>query len=107
MAIIITHSFVSTKPDSGDTTVVNASNWNDDHVITGLPTKVFSETPSGTINGSNPTFTLLNAPITGSEQIYINGLRMKIVDDYTLSTNTITFVVAPVSGDRLMADYEY
>jgi len=35
MAITVKHKFVSAIPDAGDTTVVQPSNWNDDHQLTG------------------------------------------------------------------------
>lgn len=33
MPAVITHSFVSTVPDSSDTSLVRPSNWNDEHVV--------------------------------------------------------------------------
>lgn len=68
---------------------------------------VTEETPSGSINGSNVTFTLANTPTTGILKLYLNGVRQKsgAGNDYTLSTNTITMTTAPVSGDVLIADY--
>ena len=33
MPAIITHSFVSTVPDSSDTSLVRPSNWNDEHIV--------------------------------------------------------------------------
>jgi hypothetical protein len=35
MAITVKHKFVSAIPDAGDTTIVQPSNWNDDHQLTG------------------------------------------------------------------------
>jgi len=35
MAITVKHKYVSAIPDAGDTTVVQPSNWNDDHQLTG------------------------------------------------------------------------
>jgi len=68
---------------------------------------VDKETPSGTINGSNVTFTLANTPTAGTEHLYLNGIlqRSGSGNDYTISTNTITFTTAPVSGDILLASY--
>lgn len=64
------------------------------------------ENPSGTINGANVTFTLAATPITGSESIYQNGLLLEGAgEDYTLTTNSIAFVVAPITGDRIRASY--
>lgn len=68
---------------------------------------VTEETPSGSINGSNVTFTLANTPTSGTLRLYLNGVRQKsgAGNDYTLSTATITMTTAPVTGDVLIADY--
>lgn len=68
---------------------------------------VTEETPSGTINGSNTSFTLANTPTSGTLRLYLNGVRLKsgAGNDYTLSTNIITFTTAPISGDVILADY--
>ncbi|MEO5923612.1 MAG: hypothetical protein ABIR70_07275 [Bryobacteraceae bacterium] len=69
-----------------------------------------SETPGGTVNGSNTSFVLAHAPDPASSlTVFRNGLRMSAGVDYTLSTNTITFYVAstPQSGDQLVANYRY
>jgi hypothetical protein len=66
-----------------------------------------SETPSGTINGSNATFTLANTPITGSLHLYLNGRRQAPTADYTIATATITMINVPATGDTLLADYRY
>lgn len=69
------------------------------------------ETPSGTINGTNDTFTLANTPTSGSVALYANGIRLKSGsgNDYTISGSTITFEsgAIPVLGDVLQADYRY
>lgn len=75
---------------------------------TGLATSNFvtRETPSGTVNGSNTAFTLANTPTSGTDQVYLNGLLQEPGgQDYTLSGTTITFVSAPVSGDRVRCSY--
>jgi hypothetical protein len=68
---------------------------------------VDKETPSGSINGSNTTFTLANTPTTGSEHVYLNGLLQESGsgNDYTISTNTITMLTAPISGDKIRVSY--
>ena len=66
------------------------------------------ETPSGTINGSNTAFTLAHTPISGTESVYLNGQLLNAgSSDYSISTNTITMVIAPVSGDSLRSTYFY
>jgi hypothetical protein len=61
------------------------------------------ETPSGTINGSNVTFTLAHSPSpVGSLALFKNGQKLEPGGaDYTLSGATITMVAAPKTGDIL------
>ncbi len=70
---------------------------------------VFNEVPSGTINGTNPTFTLANTPASNTLSLYVNGLKQLAGtgNDFTLSGNTITFLsgAIPTTGDQLQADY--
>lgn len=66
---------------------------------------VFNETPSGTINGSNVTFTIANTPTSGTLVLTKNGLQQKPTTDYTISSGTITMVVAPATGALLLANY--
>lgn len=66
------------------------------------------ETPGGTVNGTNASFTLAAAPGT-SLHLYRNGLRQNPAVDYSISGSTITFssVSIPQSGDWLTADYRH
>jgi len=68
---------------------------------------VFNEVPSGTINGSNTTFTLANTPTAGTVLIYRNGLLQVPSVDYTISGSTITYLYAPSTGDVLRGQYSY
>lgn len=72
----------------------------------GLTTSNFvtGEVPSGTIDGTNTTFTIANTPTTAIK-LYLNGIRQKLSTDYTFSGTTITFTTAPTSGDLLLTDY--
>src|SRR6185437_259164 len=77
-------------------------------VLTG--TFVDAETPTGTINGSNVTFTLAHAPNPGAAlQLYLNGQQLiaGASADYTLSSATITMASAPKSNDVLIAFYRF
>lgn len=67
------------------------------------------ETPSGTVNGSNTSFSLANTPVSGTVMLFQNGLLLVAGSgkDYTISSGTITFITAPVSGDVLLATYWY
>jgi hypothetical protein len=68
------------------------------------------ETPGGSVNGTNVTFTLSAAPNpTTSLRLYRNGLLADPGVEYTLSGSTITFTSArtPQSGDVLAAYYRH
>ncbi|HEV8041872.1 MAG TPA: hypothetical protein VGP62_23540 [Bryobacteraceae bacterium] len=66
-----------------------------------------AETPSGTINGVNGSFTLVQAPSPASSlDLYRNGIRLESGVDYALSGNAITFgSVVPQIGDVLLCSY--
>jgi hypothetical protein len=69
---------------------------------------VDSETPGGTVNGSNTSFTLSQAPNpAASLSLYRNGMRMSANLDYTLAGTGIVFVPTqtPQPGDLLQASY--
>lgn len=68
---------------------------------------VTRETPSGAVNGSNTAFTLANTPIAGSEEVFLNGLLQEpgAGNDYTISGATITYLAAPVTGDKVRVNY--
>jgi len=66
-----------------------------------------AETPGGTIDGVNNTFTLQNGPSGSSLALYRNGVYMTANTDYTLNGATITFAsgAQPLPGDALIANY--
>jgi hypothetical protein len=69
-----------------------------------------SETPGGSVDGSNQVFTLAFAPSpAGSLLLMRNGLTLYSGGDYTLSGSTITFApsAVPQSGDSLLAWYRH
>ena len=72
-----------------------------------VPLFVDRETPSGAVNGSNTTYTLAFTPISGSEHVYLNGLLQEpgAGNDYTISGVTITYLTAPISGDKIRVSY--
>lgn len=78
-----------------DSGVVKATNY------------VVRESPSGSVNGSNTTFTLAHTPISGTEQVFLNGILQEpgSGNDYTISGSTITYLTAPGTGDRIRVTY--
>lgn len=95
----VTMSGDATAVASGAVTVNPATVVKTANVVT-------RETPSGTINGSNVTFTLAFTPVAGTEHVYLNGLlQTDSGADYSISGATITFVSAPQTGDVLRVSY--
>lgn len=76
-------------------------------VLTG--TFADAETPTGSINGSNVTFTLAFTPSPAASLLCAeNGLSQRASgNDFTLSTNTITYATAPPSGATLACFYRH
>jgi len=65
------------------------------------------ESPSESADGSRTAFTLTATPLTGSEMVFKNGILMErgAGNDYTISSTTITFALAPESGDKIRVSY--
>ena len=63
--------------------------------------EVFTATAGQTV------FTLTFTPITNSERVSLNGQEMipSLSNDYTISTNTVTFNYPLLLGDEIMIDY--
>jgi len=93
----------SAAPASGSVLVARSSTeaiWQ--------PAMVFGESPSGTKNGINVTFTLAKAPINGTDlMLFVNGLLQAsgTAADYELTASTVNFKSAPFSEDSLNAIY--
>ncbi len=65
-----------------------------------------NEIPIGVIDGVNATFQTFNNFISGSVELYLNGVRQKIVDDFqTIGSDTIQFLTSPTSGENILVDY--
>jgi len=73
----------------------------------------FRATPSGTVNGSNTVFTIAALVLSGTEEVFKNGILMNAGagNDYTISygaTTTITFATAPSNtpfADVILVNY--
>ena len=71
----------------------------------GGATHVADETPAGTIDSANTTFTLASTPTTFMG-LYLNGQKLiRGGEDYSIAGDTITMTTAPDPGDTLRADY--
>jgi hypothetical protein len=116
MARIITKGLIGLEDVSiGTSTFTRATSTGGTQVLhqlnstnlgSGFPLNLSSPVaPTGTINGVNVTFTLPTTPNTIC-MIFRNGLLQQGGGvDYTLAVATITFVLAPLAGDTLLAVY--
>jgi hypothetical protein len=68
-----------------------------------------NEVPSGSINGSNTTFTLSYSPSPAlSLNCFLDGVQQRAGGaDFTLSGATITYGVAPPTGETLICSYRH
>jgi hypothetical protein len=66
------------------------------------------EIPAGAVNNSNVTFTLAHTPVSNAALIVsLDGLILNQGVDYTISTATITFTVAPNFNQKPYASYQF
>ena len=76
-----------------------------------VPSFADSETPAGTVNGTNAVFTLAHAPLTGSTRVYKGAspatLQRLAPSQYSVTGSTLTFTAAPATGSALLIDYRY
>lgn len=89
-------------------TLTNKTISGSSNTLTNLPVAATfaQEIPSGTVNGSNVTFTLVNTPAAvASVQLHMDGLLLIPTTDYSISGSTITMVVAPATGQKLQVVY--
>jgi hypothetical protein len=88
----------------GVTNIATAANG-----VVAIVNYIVRETPAGTINGSNTTFTLASTPVSNTEQVFVNGVLQNpgAGNDYTISTTTITFLsgAIPQTGDIVRVTY--
>lgn len=76
---------------------------------TSTASRLLSEVPTGTIDGSNASFTLSEVPLFVF--VFLNGLKLRegVSDDYTITGSTITFNddIIPEVGDDIEVVYWY
>lgn len=71
---------------------------------------VSDETPTGSVDGSNTTFTTSKPYIGASLEVFVNGLKQKRSTHFvetTPSSGTFTISDAPLSGDVVSVNYQF
>lgn len=82
-------------------------------VGTNLSQRYYRATPAGLVNSSNAVFTIAALVVSGTEEVFKNGILMNAggTNDYTIAyaaTTTITFVTAPSGAgfaDVILVNY--
>ena len=74
MPITVKHTYVSAIPDSGDTTVVQPSNWNADHTLVGLGTMAEQNANNVSITGGSISGTTVTGYIPTTQKGVANGV---------------------------------
>jgi hypothetical protein len=88
MAITVKHKFVSAIPDAGDPTIVQPSNWNDTHDLTGFGTAATLD--AGVANG---VATLNSSGVVPTSQLpaaVLGALNYQGTWDASTNTPTLT-----------------
>ena len=95
--------------DTGGSLGSTAITWTNPVTASGFSNTNFidKEVPSGSINSSNVTFTLAYTPTAGSEHVYLNGILQEsgAGNDYTITGSVITYLSAPLTGEKLRVSY--
>ena len=87
MAIIVTHSKVSTIPDGDDSSLIRPSDWNDDHVLSGLGTMAEQNANAVAITGGTISgVTLPASNITGTLGVPNGGTGATTLTGYIKGT---------------------
>jgi len=68
--------------------------------------RTIQEIPAGAVNGINTIFTVANTPTGIFFLLSLNGL-IQGEGDFSRTNGTITFDVAPFTGDSLQVFYSY
>lgn len=79
-------------------------------IMDGIDARINQETPSGSVNGSNTAFTTARGYISGSLEVYVNGLlqaKTTHVTETSPSAGTFSLDVAPIAGDIIRVSYQY
>jgi hypothetical protein len=67
---------------------------------------VKGESPSGVLNGINATFNSALDFLPESLEVFLNGMKLKLIDDYNTSgNNTIQLSISPTTGETISINY--
>jgi hypothetical protein len=89
MPISVKHKFVSAIPDAGDPTIVQPSNWNDTHDLTGIGTMAEQDANNVAITGGAISgVTIPASNVTGTLQVNQGGTGATTLTGYVKGAGT-------------------
>lgn len=98
-----------TAPASGAVLLADYNISNSAYSV-GTNSIITDEVPTGTVNGTNTSFTAARAYIAGSLQVFINGVKQSRTTHFTETTpssGTFTMSDAPLTGDNIVINYQF
>lgn len=96
-----------TAPTTGAVLLVDYNVQNTTFVV-GTNSTLTDETPSGSVNSSNTSFSAARAYIAGSLEVYLGGIKQRRGTDFTETTPTsgvFTMTTAPTTGQSIRINY--
>jgi hypothetical protein len=95
MPITVKHLKVSTVPDAGDDTLIEPSDWNDDHALTGLGTMAEQDANNVAITGGAISgVTIPASNVTGTLGVPNGGTGATTLTGYVKGTGTTALTAA-------------
>lgn len=96
-------------PLTGDVVLVDYNVYNSAFNV-GTNSVITDETPTGLVNSSNTVYTAARAYVTGSLEVYIDGIKQRRGTDFTETTpgsGILTMTTAPITGQSIRINYQY
>lgn len=101
----VPHAAIGT---TGNVLTDNGTDWVSSAPI-GSVSITSNEVPSGAVNSSNVNFTTVAGYVSGSLEVYINGLKQALTTHFTETTpasGTFAMGDAPLTGDIITVSYQ-
>lgn len=105
MAVTVTHQFVSAISDSGDTSIVQPSDWNDTHTVSGLGT--MAEATAADYYTSAETDSAIDTAISATTVTTTRGdlIRRGVSADERVALGTSGYLLGSDGTDAVWAGY--
>jgi len=104
-SIAPTKADVYNSPSDGD--VLTYKESTSQFEWSSIGTMTVNDSPTGSINGTNTTFTLGGTPVGNTLSVFLNGILQQpgAGNDYTIAGTTVTFIAPPEAGDIILCSY--